>query len=38
LAAYAYLDHWLSVYNDVWCAYPSGLMHEIGKNCFSLGS
>lgn len=37
-AAYAYSDHWLSVYNDVWCAYPSGLMHEIGKNCFSLGS
>jgi hypothetical protein len=30
-AAYAYVDHWLSVYNDVWCQYPSAQMHEIGK-------
>ncbi|KAI2492864.1 Gametolysin peptidase M11 [Fragilaria crotonensis] len=31
-AAYAYSDHWLSVYNDAWCGYPSGLMHEIGHS------
>jgi hypothetical protein len=29
--AYAYINHWLSVYNDVWCQYPSGQLHEIGK-------
>ena len=29
--AYAYINHWLSVYNDNWCRYPSGQMHEIGK-------
>ena len=28
--AYAYVNHWLSVYNNAWCGYPSGLMHEIG--------
>lgn len=30
--AYAYINHWLSVYNDEWCNYPSGQMHEIGHN------
>ena len=30
-AAYAYINHWLSVYNDDWCSYPTGMMHEIGK-------
>jgi hypothetical protein len=29
--AYAYFNHWLSVYNDIWCQYPSAQMHEIGK-------
>jgi len=29
--AYAYINHWLSVYNDNWCQYPSGQLHEIGK-------
>ena len=28
--AYAYINHWMSVYNDNWCRYPSGQMHEIG--------
>ena len=32
--AYAYVNHWLSVYNDNWCRYPSGQMHEIGKLWF----
>eukprot|EP00814_Leptocylindrus_danicus_P016466 CAMPEP_0116013620 /NCGR_PEP_ID=MMETSP0321-20121206/5828_1 /TAXON_ID=163516 /ORGANISM="Leptocylindrus danicus var. danicus, Strain B650" /LENGTH=672 /DNA_ID=CAMNT_0003483191 /DNA_START=45 /DNA_END=2060 /DNA_ORIENTATION=+ len=30
--AYAYVNHWLSVYNDEWCNYVSGQMHEIGHN------
>jgi len=30
--AYAYINHWLSVYNDEWCNRPSGQMHEIGHN------
>ena len=30
--AYAYVNHWLSVYNDLWCNYPSAQMHEIGHN------
>ncbi|GFH56166.1 hypothetical protein CTEN210_12642 [Chaetoceros tenuissimus] len=30
--AYAYVNSWLSVYNDQWCNYPSGQMHEIGHN------
>jgi len=30
--AYAYSNHWLSVYNDEWCTYPSVQMHEIGHN------
>ena len=34
--AYAYINHWLSVYNDNWCRYPSGQMHEIGKLWFVL--
>ena len=34
--AYAYVNHWLSVYNDKWCQYPSGLMHELGKLWFVL--
>ena len=29
--AYAYINSWLSVYNDVWCQYPSAQMHEMGK-------
>jgi hypothetical protein len=30
--AYAYIDHYLSVYNDEWCNYASGQVHEIGHN------
>eukprot|EP00545_Synedropsis_sp_CCMP1620_P006689 CAMPEP_0119029482 /NCGR_PEP_ID=MMETSP1176-20130426/40541_1 /TAXON_ID=265551 /ORGANISM="Synedropsis recta cf, Strain CCMP1620" /LENGTH=760 /DNA_ID=CAMNT_0006985829 /DNA_START=47 /DNA_END=2329 /DNA_ORIENTATION=- len=30
--AYAYVNHWLSVYNDRWCEYPSAQMHEVGHN------
>jgi hypothetical protein len=30
--AYAFHNHWLSVYNDVWCQYPSAQMHELGKS------
>jgi hypothetical protein len=29
--AYAYINYWLSVYNDEWCRYPSAQLHEIGK-------
>ena len=29
--AYAYVNHWLSVYNDNWCNSPSTQMHELGK-------
>jgi len=29
--AYAYVDSWLSVYNN-WCTYVSGQMHELGHN------
>lgn len=29
--AYAYVNSWLSVYNDEWCGYLSGQMHEVGK-------
>jgi hypothetical protein len=28
--AYAYLNYWLSVYNDYWCKSPSVQMHEMG--------
>lgn len=30
--AYAYGNHWLSVYNDKWCMSLSAQMHEIGHN------
>jgi len=30
--AYAYINHWLSVYRGSWCAYPSSQMHEVGHN------
>jgi hypothetical protein len=30
--AYAVINGWKSVYNDVWCQYPSGQMHEFGKS------
>ena len=30
--AYAYINSWLSVYNDDWCSYPSAQLHEIGHN------
>ena len=30
--AYAYIDHYLSVYNDEWCNYASGQVHEVGHN------
>ena len=30
--AYAYVNSWLSVYNNEWCNYVSGQMHEIGHN------
>jgi hypothetical protein len=30
--AYAYINHWLSVYSDRWCNYLSTQMHEIGHN------
>jgi hypothetical protein len=30
--AYAYANHWLSVYNDAWCTYVSAQVHEVGHN------
>jgi hypothetical protein len=30
--AYAYVNNYLSVYNNQWCNYPSAQMHEIGHN------
>ena len=30
--AYAYVDHWLSVFNDDWCQQLSTQVHEIGHN------
>jgi Gametolysin peptidase M11 len=30
--AYAAPNHWMSVYNDKWCQYPSTSMHELGKS------
>ena len=30
--AYAYINWYLSVYNDKWCNYPSAQLHEIGHN------
>ena len=29
--AYAYVNSWLSVYNDIWCQYSSVQLHEVGK-------
>jgi len=29
--AYAYINSYISVYNNQWCNYPSGQMHEIGQ-------
>jgi hypothetical protein len=29
---YAYIGHYLSVFNDQWCTYPSLQLHEIGHN------
>jgi len=34
--AYAYINHWLSVFNNQWCGYPSGLLHELGESCIVL--
>ena len=28
--AYANVNHWMSVFNDNWCRYPSAQVHEIG--------
>jgi hypothetical protein len=36
--AYAYVNHWLSVYNDEWCRSPSAQLHEIGKSKLNLYS
>ena len=30
--AYAYINSWLSVFNDNWCNYPSTQIHELGHN------
>lgn len=30
--AYAYINSWLSVYNDEWCRSVSGQLHEVGHN------
>ena len=30
--AFAGINHWQSAYNDLWCQYPSAMMHEIGHN------
>ena len=30
--AYAYINSWLSVYNDPWCEFMSVQMHEVGHN------
>ena len=30
--AYAYVNSWLSVYNDKWCGSVSAQMHEVGHN------
>lgn len=29
--AYAYVNWYVSVYNDQWCTFPSAQLHEIGK-------
>lgn len=30
--AYASVNYWRTVFNDVWCTYLSGYMHELGHN------
>ena len=30
--SFASVNSWMSVYNDVWCQYPSAQMHEFGKS------
>jgi len=30
--AYAYINSYISVYNNNWCNYPSGQIHELGHN------
>ena len=30
--AYAYINSWLSVYNNEWCGYVSAQLHEVGHN------
>uniref|UniRef100_A0A7S4QF87 Peptidase M11 gametolysin domain-containing protein n=1 Tax=Ditylum brightwellii TaxID=49249 RepID=A0A7S4QF87_9STRA len=30
--AYAYINYWLSIYNDNWCRYTSTQLHEVGHN------
>ena len=30
--AYAYINYWLSVYNNQWCNFLSAQMHELGHN------
>lgn len=32
LVPLAYINDWLSVYNDDWCRYPSTQVHELGHN------
>ncbi|KAL7455257.1 hypothetical protein ACHAWC_007593, partial [Mediolabrus comicus] len=34
--AYAYINNWMSVYQDSWCRSPSAQMHEVGHN-FGFG-
>jgi len=36
--AYAFVDHWISVYNDDWCNSVSAQMHEVGHNLGLLHS
>jgi hypothetical protein len=36
--AYAYVNYWLSVYNDAWCNSPSVQMHELGKFNYAITS
>jgi hypothetical protein len=30
--AYAFINSWMSVYNDIWCTKPSAQIHELGHN------
>ena len=32
---YSVCKHWMSVFNDKWCQYPSSQMHEIGESMIS---